>query len=261
MQRLQGNHTAEKVEAIFQQQGLPTNAVVGEKAATDFIVLLADTPADFLGRMIAVVRGAAEAGTIWPDAYVFLHVRLGQEDMISLSTTQRLTTPELGAQIQQLVQMDQLAYSRSDVSPKKVAQLEGQVGFGIQTILQEYGMPTYTMVGVPAAQAFFGLMNHQSNHVLDTVLPDLQQVLEQGEGDPRVFATLFDRMQMNQGDAQTYGTQLVCGKQAQLVAWKIYSPKHLDHRRAAYGLEPERCYLDEQLHHAQPCNNLALKKE
>ena len=255
-QRLQGVNSpdqAQQIEKIFQQNGLPTNAAVGEDAATDYIVLLADTPADFIGQILPAVRGAADAGTIWPDAYLFLHAQLARKDMLQMASIQKPGAPELGVAIHQLVQLDQLAYSRADADPKQVAVLEGQVRFGIQNILQQYGMPTYTMVGVPATQEFFGLMKHQPDRLLHTVLPALQQVLDRGEGDPQTFAVLFDRIRTNQGDPQTYGTQIVCSKEGQRIPWKIGSEKHLDHRRAALGLEPERCYLDKELRHPQPC--------
>ena len=258
-QRVQGATPVEEVEQIFQQNGLPTNAAVGEKAATDFIVLLADTPADFLGQIIAAVRGAAESETIWPDAYLFLHSQLARKDMMHMSAIQRHSSPEAVGQIEQLVHLDQEAFSRPDADPKEVAALEDQVRFGIQGILQQFGLPTYSSVGVRATEEFFGLLQHQSNRMLGMILPNLQQVLNNGDGDPQIFATLFDRMQENDGDAQTYGTQLICNKRGQLVPWKITGAKHLDHRRAQLGLEPERCYLDKELRRAQPCKNVAEK--
>lgn len=258
-QRLQGGTTTGEVEKIFQNDGLPTNAMVGEKAATDFIVLLADTPADFLGQMIGVVRGAADSGTIWPDAYPLLRARLAQKDMIQMSDRQKPSFPDAIGPIEQLVHLDQEAFSRPDADPKQVAALLEEVRRGIQGIMQQYGLPNYATVGVRGTEDFFSLLNHQSNRVLSSILPNLQNVLNNGEGNPQVFATLFDRMQQNDGDAQTYGTQIVCNKQGQLVPWKITGMKHLDHRRALLGLEPERCYLDESLRHAQPCKTMAAR--
>jgi len=52
-------------------------------------------------------------------------------------------------------------------------------------------------------------------------------------------ACLLDRVLMNAGRPQRYGTQVVVGEQTnELVAWPISDPESVDVRRAGVGLPP-----------------------
>jgi len=64
-----------------------------------------------------------------------------------------------------------------------------------------------------------------------------------GEADPRHEAYLIDRVRMNEGREQVYGTQLADFRDGALVPWPIEDPHAGDRRRASVGLEPLREYI------------------
>ncbi len=104
--------------------------------------------------------------------------------------------------------------------------------------------PGRTLVGDDGCRAAGFIVQHA---ILD---PDLQRrclpLLEMAVAADEAFlfmvAFLTDRVLMEQGQPQRYGTQHVGGPDGTLIPWPIDEPDTIDVRRIAMGLEP----LDER---------------
>jgi hypothetical protein len=99
------------------------------------------------------------------------------------------------------------------------------------------------MVGEEGAQAAWLLAQHADRD------PDLQRAfldalrgaVGQGDASPAHLAYLEDRVRVNAGQPQLYGTQFTV-IDGELGPCPIEDPQHLDVRRADAGLEPFAAY-------------------
>ena len=64
-----------------------------------------------------------------------------------------------------------------------------------------------------------------------------------GELDRSLLPLLEDRLLMEEGKPQIYGTQITRGATGQPEVWPIEDPAHVDERRTSVGLEPLVEYL------------------
>ena len=100
----------------------------------------------------------------------------------------------------------------------------------IKRIIKKHGYPTQKMIGKKAMQAFWLLVQHQDNDV------KLQkQCLERCNFEPKNKAFLTDRVLINQGKKQIYGTQFM---------GDIKDKRNVDKRRVKIGLGLLKDYLN-----------------
>lgn len=94
----------------------------------------------------------------------------------------------------------------------------------IVRLIERYGYPARALVGKRALQAFWLLVQHQDDDLL------LQEdCLAHCDFEPKEHALLSDRVAVNSGRKQTFGTQ---------YGAPILNPKTVDQRRKDVGLEP-----------------------
>jgi hypothetical protein len=74
--------------------------------------------------------------------------------------------------------------------------------------------------------------------------------VEDGQADESELAYLEDRVAVNQGEPQTYGTQVRCVEGAAQPATPLAQPDEVDELRAGVGLDPLADYMAE---FAQAC--------
>ncbi len=70
----------------------------------------------------------------------------------------------------------------------------------------------------------------------------MEKEVNKGNASAHNYAYLLDRVNINSGLAQVYGTQLEY-KDGKAVAKKLANPKEVNKRRTAVGLEPLEEYL------------------
>ena len=100
----------------------------------------------------------------------------------------------------------------------------------IKRIIKKYGYPSQKMIGKDGMQAFWLLVQHQDNDI------ELQKkCLEQCDFEHRNKAFLTDRVLINQGKKQIYGTQFI---------GEIRDKKNVNKRRTKMGLESLEKYLN-----------------
>jgi hypothetical protein len=109
----------------------------------------------------------------------------------------------------------------------------------LKEIVERYGWPGHSMVGEDGAQHAWLLAQH-ADHQLDfqrRALALVAEAVEHGEAKTRQLAYLTDRVRMNEGKPQLYGTQLAGLRDGRVVPWPVQDADQLDARRAAMGLD------------------------
>lgn len=102
--------------------------------------------------------------------------------------------------------------------------------YRIKEIVKNYGYPIQRMIGPKGMSDFWLLIQHQ-----DYDLKLQEECLKNCDFSPENKAYLVDRVLVNKGQKQLYGTQL---------GQSIEDQKNVDKRRKSVGLEPLKQYLE-----------------
>lgn len=115
----------------------------------------------------------------------------------------------------------------------------------LREIIAASGWPTRTQVGADGASAAWLIAQHADFDVRfqQEVLELMCVALAAGEADPVDVAYLEDRVAVNQGRPQIYGTQVSGCQDGRMVPAPIEDEGNVDQRRARVGLEPLADYL------------------
>lgn len=106
----------------------------------------------------------------------------------------------------------------------------------VKGITEKYGWLGKSEIGVDGSNALWLLVQHSDHDVefQKKVLELLQQAAEKGEASKRNLAYLIDRVRVNCGEMQLFGTQFQRDK---LEPQPMEDMEHLDQRRIEMGLE------------------------
>ncbi len=124
----------------------------------------------------------------------------------------------------------QMAFARVDVANTD----------RLREIVADVGWPGRALVGDQGADHAWLIAQH-ADHQLDSqrlFLDALREAVENGDAPARHLAYLTDRVAMNEGRPQRYGTQVAEMNHGRAVPWPIDEPDAVDARRAAAGLPP-----------------------
>ena len=157
-------------------------------------------------------------------------------------------------ELERMVVLDQLAASNSQPTQISTSLTKEEWKDSIyrahasilEEILDDVGYPGYDLVGNKGSQLYWVMVQHADfdplfqKRVLDSMYIEVQN----SNADSRNYAFLKDRVNLNFGEEQVYGTQvdynLVTGK----AHYKqTIDPEKLNKRRADIGLEPIEDYL------------------
>ena len=110
-------------------------------------------------------------------------------------------------------------------------------------LLATRGWPGQAVVGQEGAQAAWLLAQHADRDpgLQQVFLDALRSAVAAGEASPAHLAYLEDRVRLNAGQPQLYGTQFT-HEGGELAPHSIEDPDRLDERRAEVGLEPFAAY-------------------
>jgi VWFA-related protein len=124
------------------------------------------------------------------------------------------------------------------------------------SIVKQNGWPTRDLVGDDAARAaFFLLRNSASADLQRDLLPVIIAAVKKGEITKASFATYIDRLRINAGLKQIFGTQATI-LNGFLVLFPITDESNVDARRKQFELPP----LNEYLHGLEHLYRLPLIK-
>jgi hypothetical protein len=118
--------------------------------------------------------------------------------------------------------------------------LTARHGNRLNEIMDTYGWPTVTLVGAEASQLAWKLAQHADRQldVQRRALRLLERAVAGGEASPRDLAFLRDRVLVNEGREQIYGTQIAGVVDGAPVPWPCADPDRMDERRAEVGIDP-----------------------
>jgi len=117
----------------------------------------------------------------------------------------------------------------------------------LEAMIRQHGFPGYAMVGEKSSDNFWLVVQHADAHpdfqqrVLALMLPEVKR----HNASPKSYAYLTDRVALNTGKPQEYGTQVEYTGSGigEPVPRTLRDPKNVNSRRAAIGLEPLEKYL------------------
>ena len=111
----------------------------------------------------------------------------------------------------------------------------------LKQIFRTYGIPTPEMVGYEGMNAALLLLQHQNQDPAwqRRWLRAVTQLYKRHELSPESYALFVDRVRVNEGRKQIYGTQFFPGG---IVMKPTLNPAHLDERREKLALIPENQY-------------------
>lgn len=114
----------------------------------------------------------------------------------------------------------------------------------VVAILEEHGWPGKSMVGPQANSAVFLVIQHSDKETMEKYLPMLRQAVAKGEAAKSQLALMEDRVRMNNGQPQLYGSQLRTNiETGQYELYTIEDEVNVDKRRAEMELEPLKDYM------------------
>jgi hypothetical protein len=113
-------------------------------------------------------------------------------------------------------------------------------------IIDEHGWPTRSLVGDDGATAAWVIAQHSDLDVefQERALELMRQAVDDGEADPTELAYLEDRVALNRGRPQTYGTQIGC-VDGRAEPADLADPDRVGELREEVGLQPLEDYLAE----------------
>lgn len=114
----------------------------------------------------------------------------------------------------------------------------------LKQILQQYGWPTYQLVGKKGAYAAWIIVQHADSSLAfqKYCLTLLQRALHQSQANPIHLAYLTDRILVHKGKKQLYGTQFYLDKKGIFRPRPIIQKATLDQRRLKMGLRSFKEY-------------------
>lgn len=109
-------------------------------------------------------------------------------------------------------------------------------------LLDRYGWPTASEVTEFAAAGAALIINHTTYELRSKYFPLLERAFKNGEAQPLRYAKMRDRLLVEEGKEQLYGTQI---RFENLIKepYPIKNPEKVDERRAEIGLGPLKPYL------------------
>ena len=152
----------------------------------------------------------------------------------------RETDEELRAELLEMMEQDQ-----AERSPEYTGEWNDQERTDrLSEIIEEHGWPGSDLVGDDGATAAWVIAQHSD---LDPgfqqeALELMRPAVEAGLADPTELAYLEDRVALNSGGEQVYGTQIGCVDGVPQPA-PLADPETVDERRTEVGLEPLADYL------------------
>ncbi|GJM36001.1 MAG: hypothetical protein DHS20C18_50020 [Saprospiraceae bacterium] len=115
----------------------------------------------------------------------------------------------------------------------------------VEEIIDTYGWLGANKIGDKANGTLWLIIQHSNQDVIQKkYLPLIKESVLLGETAASKYAFLVDRIAVNNGELQVYGTQICTDKiTKQKEVCPIYQPEKVDDRRQEVGFEPLKDYL------------------
>lgn len=124
-------------------------------------------------------------------------------------------------------------------------QVDKQNALRVMEIIDTNGWLSKDDIGDTANETLFLCIQHVDDKIIqDKYLPILKQAAEDGDAEGWHYAFLTDRIKLNSGKKQVFGTQTISEKGKFSFIVPLQEPEKVDIYRAELGLEPLNNYLD-----------------
>lgn len=160
-------------------------------------------------------------------------------------------TPELAEEVRQMGVADQAV--RDGLGPAtiqdtaflgRMARSDSSRSRRLRGLVEERDWPRSADVGEEAAEAAFLVVQHSPfQDWQEAMLPHIEKAVRAGDLDPQDYALLFDRVRVQRGRPQRFGTQLSQGSDSLLHVDQLEDTAAVDSLRADLGLPPLDAYL------------------
>lgn len=153
----------------------------------------------------------------------------------------------LSSEINQMAKLDQIARKatlRDDSAWKKVRVIDKENLIKIKKIVKKHGWPIIELVGKKASNNAWLIVQHADADVdfQEYCLQLIKKAIKVNEIAKSNIAYLTDRILVNKGKPQIYGTQFRKNPSGELVPQKIKSEKNLNALRKKMRLETFEVY-------------------
>lgn len=117
---------------------------------------------------------------------------------------------------------------------------------GWRKYFEKFGYPGYSLVGEKGAQDFWVMVQHcDSDPAFQSrVLEKLKIEVDNKNASGSCYGLLTDRVKINTGEKQIYGTQVIYNSLGQAYPKNLADSVNVNNRRAEVGLEPIEEYLN-----------------
>lgn len=114
----------------------------------------------------------------------------------------------------------------------------------LKEIIEQHGWPGKSLVGEEGAYAAFLIAQHSDRNpeFQKSVLPFLEESVKKDQAQPIHLAYLTDRVRIEEGKPQIYGTQMTW-RNGEPTPFPIEDSVNVDKRRKEVGLEPLSVYI------------------
>lgn len=113
----------------------------------------------------------------------------------------------------------------------------------VEQILGKCGMPNITTAGEKGMSAIWLVIQHASAEKRAQYFPQLLEAAKKGDLERQDIALMQDRMLMDAGNAQLYGSQIMMNEDGTYDLYELKDPSTVDARRAAMGMGPLSEYV------------------
>lgn len=117
----------------------------------------------------------------------------------------------------------------------------------LEEIFEEYGYPGFDLVGKEGSNDFWLMVQHCDKDIAfqSRVLEKLKIEVGKNNAAGSNYGLLTDRVKINSGSKQIYGTQVTYTDQGQAYPKPLLDSANVNKRRSEIGLEPIEDYLNQ----------------
>ena len=124
-------------------------------------------------------------------------------------------------------------------------EIEHQCLNKVISIINECGMPTLNEVNEQQMTTIWLIFQHTHHNIMKKYFPLLLKSAKNGDLKMAHIALMLDRILMNEGKPQQYGSQVQAGCKSKWELYNLAKPEMVNQRRSEMGLGPLEDYLKE----------------
>jgi hypothetical protein len=181
----------------------------------------------------------------------------GKKVTTQTSQATAAANPELAAELARMAETDQIAAyipqgKYQELSPAQWQAFKDSVftthGKRLAEIFKQYGYPGFDVAGKEGAKNFWLMVQHADHDPAfqRQVLEKMKVQVDRGNAEPAIYGLLVDRVNVNTGKPQVYGTQVTYNTQiCQAYPLALADSANVNERRKTIGLPPLEEYLNQ----------------